>query len=82
MISTLDIPAVIAARQPSVILPCSQLPELDAAVKASGGNISVLETGHRVSAGTDRNGRSRTRRDPNGYTAVINHARPNDDYSH
>ena len=79
MISTLDIPAVIAARQSSVVLPCSQLPELDAAVKASGGNISVLEIGHRVSAGTDKNGKARSRRDPSGYTVTINHARPDDE---
>lgn len=82
MISTLDIPAVIAARLSSVVLPCAQLPELDAAVKASGGNILVLEIGHRVSAGTDKNGRARTRRDPSGYTATINHARTNDDCSY
>ena len=58
MTITLDIPAVILARQSPVVLPCAQLPALDAAVKAGGGNIGVLERGTVSAPGPTRTARS------------------------
>jgi hypothetical protein len=67
----INLPSLLAARTSTIVIPSEQLPELCALAKSIGATLCVVETGHRVSAGTDKNGRQKSRRYPTGYTVRV-----------
>jgi hypothetical protein len=74
MVEDQNLDAIFRDRLSSCVIPCSQFIELCSRMKAAGGDVLGMEFGHKVSLGTDKAGRKRSKRDPSGYTVYLRHA--------